>query len=130
MTENEIIRLLQGTIRSEKSIDEQREAFSAHDKEQVKELLDHRIEHGIIAEDDDGYFILKEQKRVLAKVTRKNRNFVILKSIPDNKEYRLSGKEADQLLLGDLVYLQEFQKGVFHAVDYLESRIILRELML
>lgn len=121
MTENEIIRLLQGTIRSEKSIDEQREAFSAHDKEQVKELLDHRIEHGIIAEDDDGYFILKEQKRVLAKVTRKNRNFVILKSIPDNKEYRLSGKEADQLLLGDLVYLQEFQKGVFHAVDYLES---------
>ena len=39
MTENEIIRLLQGTIRSEKSIDEQREAFSAHDKKQVKELL-------------------------------------------------------------------------------------------
>ncbi len=121
MTENEIIRLLHGTVRSEKSIDEQREAFSAHDKEQVKELLNHRIEHGIIAEDDDGYFILREQKRVLAKVTRKNRNFVILKSIPDSKEYRLSGKEADQLLIGDLVYLQEFQKGVFHAVDYLES---------
>ena len=121
MTENEIIRLLHGTVRSEKSIDEQREAFSAHDKEQVKELLDHRIEHGLIAEDDDGYFVLEEQKRVLAKVTRKNRNFVILKSIPGRKEYRLSGKEADQLLLGDLVYLQEFQKGVYHAVDYLES---------
>ncbi len=121
MTENEIIRLLRGSVRSEKSIDEQREAFTAHDKEEVKELLQHRINHGIIGESEEGYFLLEEQKRILGKVTRKNRNFVILKRIPTKEEYRLSGKEADQLLIGDLVYLQQFQKGVFHAVDYLKS---------
>lgn len=118
MKEIEIEKLLKGKQLSLKALQEKAECFTSHDKDELDEILVHLMDRGIIGKRNETYFQLEDDGLFLAEVIVKNRNFVILKEIPSGIEHRISGDEADQLLLGDLVYAREFQRGVFHCTEY------------
>lgn len=121
MTEKQIERLLKNQQLSEKALVEKVEAYTTSEKAQLDELLSDLLESGIIGKKDSFYYLLKDQGVFLAKVIVKNRNFVILKSVSDSLEVKISGYEADQLLIGDLVYAKEFQQNIYHCLDYYRS---------
>lgn len=126
MKETEIVNLLNGAQLSLKALEERTECYTAHDKEELNEILLHLLDGGIIGKNGNTYFLLKDSGLFLSKVIVKNRNFVILKEIPSGEEHRISGEEADQLLLNDLVYAREFQEGVYHCTDYYKPTTTLK----
>ncbi len=121
MTEKQIVKLLKGQQLSLRALVEKVEAFATQQKAELESALAHLEATGIVGKHNSFYYLLKDQGVFLAKVIVKNRNFVILKSIPDGDEVRISGDESDQLLLGDLVYAKEFQKDTFHCLDYYKA---------
>ena len=121
MTEKQIVKLLKGQQLSLRALVEKVEAFTTQQKAELESALAHLEATGIVGQHNSFYYLLKDQGVFLAKVIVKNRNFVILKSIPDGEEVRISGDESDQLLLGDLVYAKEFQKDTFHCLDYYKA---------
>ena len=118
MTEQDIEKLLSGKQLDLKTLEKRLEAVTNSDKEELSKLLNHMLMKGVIGAHDKAFYLLKDQRMTLAKVTVKKRNFVIAKTIPDMTEVRLSGDEADGLLIGDTLYLTPIQ-GIMHAVDYL-----------
>ncbi len=126
MKEIEIEKLLKGKQLSLKALQEKAECFTSHDKEELDEILAHLMDRGIVGKRNEIYFQLEDENLFLAEVIVKNRNFVILKEIPSGIEHRISGDEADQLLLGDLVYAREFQAGVFHCTEYYKPTTTLK----
>ena len=118
MTETQIIKLLKNQQLSQKAIVEKVEAFTTQQKDELDHILDHLQATGIVGIHNSFYYLLKDQGVFLAKIIVKTRNFSILKAIPSGEEVRISGEEADQLLLGDLVYAKEFQQNTYHCLDY------------
>ncbi|MDD6240617.1 MAG: ribonuclease R [Eubacteriales bacterium] len=121
MTETTIIKLLKNQQLSKKALVEKVEAFTKEEQSELDALLTHLQASGIVGLHNNFYFLLSDQKIFLAKVTFKNRNFVVLRSVSDGSEVRLSGEEADQLLIGDLVYAKEFQQNTYHCLDYYKA---------
>lgn len=126
MKETEIENLLKGQQQSLKALQEKAECYTSHDKEELDTILAHLMDNGIIGKRNEIYFTLKDEGLFLANVIVKNRNFVILKEVPSGIEHRISGEESDQLLLNDLVYAKEFQKGVFHCTEYYKPTTALK----
>ncbi len=118
MTEKELIQLLKGQQLSEKALTQQTESYTATEKSELEEMLEHLQRQGIVGKHDSMYYLLKDQNIFLAKIIAKTHNFAILQAIPEDFEARISGEESDGLLLGDLVYAKEFQQGVYHCLDY------------
>ena len=121
MTEKEIEQNLKGQMLDKKSLTKKLEAITAEQQRELDLELKHLIFAGIVGEHSGSYYLLADQKIYLAKVTMKTHNFVILKSIPDNVDIKISGRESDGLLIGDLLYVKAFQQGIYHALDYLKA---------
>ena len=119
MTEKDITKLLQGQFLNQKALAHKLEAVTTQQKTEMENLLEHLKFQGIIGIHDDSYYLIAEQGIKLAKVSLKKRNFVVLRPIPDGDEIKISGAEADGLLLGDLIYVKEAQ-GFYHGIDYLK----------
>lgn len=126
MTETSITKLLHNTQLSKKALVEKVEAFTKEEQSELDQVLNHLLDSGVIGVRNGFYFLLSDQKIFLAKVIVKNRNFVILHSIGDGKEVRLSGEEAEQLLIGDLVYAKEFQQNTYHCLQYYKPNPFLK----
>lgn len=120
MTEKEIIKMLKGQQLSEKNLLMKAERFTTQEKAEFLSELEFLIRRGIVGRRDSLYYFLRDQGVFLAEVFLKTHNFVVLKEIPSGDEVKISGQESSDLLPGDLVYVKEFQKGVFHCIDYLE----------
>lgn len=118
MKEKEIVSLLKGQEKSLKALEEQTECYTADEKVELKNTIEKLMDGGIVAEINGTYYLLKDRGEFLAEITVKTRNYVILKAIPSGEECRISGEEADQLLVGTLVYAKEFQRGIYHCLDY------------
>lgn len=118
MTENQITKLLKNQQLSHKALVEKVEAKTDKEVEELDSLLNHLQSNGIVGIHNTFYYLLKDQGVFLAKIIVKTHNFVVLKSIPDGNEVKISGEESDQLLIGDLVYAKEFQQNTFHCLDY------------
>ncbi|MCH3966392.1 MAG: hypothetical protein LKE52_01970 [Bacilli bacterium] len=99
MTEQDIEKLLSGKQLDLKTLEKRLEAVTNSDKEELSKILNHMLMKGVIGAHDKAFYLLKDQRMTLAKVTVKKRNFVIAKTIPDMTEVRLSGDEADGLLI-------------------------------
>ncbi len=121
MTETQIIKLLKNQQLSLQALVEKVEAFTSQQKNQLDEILSHLEATGIVGKHNSFYYLLKDQGVFLARIIVKNKNFVILKAIPSGEEVRISGEESDQLLLCDMVYAKEFQKGTYHCLDYYKA---------
>ncbi|MFA6861749.1 MAG: VacB/RNase II family 3'-5' exoribonuclease [Bacilli bacterium] len=121
MTEKEIETILKGQMLDKKSLTTKLEAITAEQQRELETELKHLIFAGIVGEHSGSYYLLADQKIYLAKATMKTHNFIILKSIPDNIDIKISGRESDGLLVGDLLYVKQFQQGIYHALDYLKA---------
>lgn len=118
MNEKEILKLLKGQQLSLKALLEKAECFTSHDKEEMENQIATLMDEGYIGKKNSFYYLLQDDGSFLAKVTMKNRNFVILTEMVTGEEHKISGYESDQLLVGDLVYAREFQKNIFHCTEY------------
>ena len=118
MTEKQITQLLKGQQLSPKALVEKVEAFTTTEKEELESLLTHLMDQGVIGKHNNFYYLLSDDKVFLAKAIVKTRNFVVLKAIPDGFEAKISGREAEGLLVGDMVYAKEFQQNVYHCIEY------------
>ena len=121
MTEKEIVKLLKSRFADIRVLMDKLSLTTPEQEENLRGVLDRMIQEGIVGRHDKSYYLLEDQHCLLAKVTAKARNFVVMHTIPDNYECKISGREADGLLVGDLVYVKEFQEGVFHCLDYLKA---------
>ncbi|MCI1734609.1 MAG: ribonuclease R [Bacilli bacterium] len=119
MTEKDLTSLLKGQTLTLDAIRLKLEAVTTQAKTELDNLLAHLEYQGVVGIHDQTYYLLEDQDIVLAKVALKKRNFVVLDAIPGGYEIKISGEEADGLLLGDLLYLKEAQ-GLYHAIDYLK----------
>ena len=126
MKEKDILSLLKNQQQSLKALQEKAECFTSHDKEELDSVLNHLMDQGLVGKENNVYYCLKDRGVFLASVIVKNRNFVILKEIPSGDEHRISGDEADQLLIGDIVYAKEFQRGTFHCLEYYKPTTTLK----
>ncbi len=126
MTETQITKLLKNQQLSLQALVEKVEAITAQQKDELAHILEHLQATGIVGIHNSFYYLLKDQGVFLAKIIVKNRNFSILKAIPSGNEVRISGDEADQLLLGDLVYAKEFQQNTYHCLDYYKPVSVLK----
>lgn len=118
MKEQEIIKQLKAKRLSYSALVEKVECKSKRDEEVLKEELSRLQDEGIIYKSGDFYSLLESEDMFLAEVTFKNRNFVILQDVQSKDEYRISGQESSDFLIGDLLYIREFQKETYHAVEY------------
>ncbi len=121
MTEKEIVKLLKSRFADMRVLMDKLSLETPEQEKNLVEVLDRMIREGIVGKHDKSYYLLEDQHILLAKVTGKARNFVLMRTIPDNYECKISGREADGLLVGDLVYIKEFQEGIFHCLDYLKA---------
>lgn len=121
MTEKQIIKLLKNQQLSLKALVEKVEAVTVQQQDELNAILTHLESTGIVGKHNTFYYLLKDQGVFLAKIIVKTKNFVVLKSIPGELEVKISGDEADQLLLGDLVYAKEFQQNTYHCLDYYKA---------
>ena len=120
MTEKEIVTLLKGKIMDFSSLAAKAKAASKAQKTELENTLNRMVFAGVIGKDNNSYFLLSDQKVFLAKVISKSRNFSILKNLVTSEEVRISGQEADGLLIGDLVYAKKFQQNTYHCLSYLK----------
>ena len=120
MRELDIINLLHNKFVTRADLEKRLEAITIAKKAELDQLITSLLYKGIIGTHNNSYYLLEEEQVFLAKVTTKKKNFIILTVIPGSEEIRISGKESEGLLLGDLVYVKEFQKNVFHCIDYLK----------
>ena len=118
MKENKILTLLNGKQLSFNALLEKAECFTSFEKEEMEKDLTSLMDEGLVGKKNSFYFLLADAGLFLAKVTVKNRNFVILTDVATGEEHKISGYESDQLLIGDLVYAREFQKNIFHCTEY------------
>ena len=121
MTEKEIVKLLKSRFADIRVLMDKLSLETPEQEKSLVETLERMIREGIVGKHDKSYYLLEDQHILLAKVTSKARNFVLMRTIPDNYECKISGREADGLLVGDLVYIKEFQEGIFHCLDYLKA---------
>lgn len=121
MTETQIIRLLKNQQLSHQALVEKVEAVTAQQQSELDAILHHLEETGIVGKHNTFFYLLKDQGVFLAEIIVKTKNFVVLKSIPGEKEVKIAGQEADQLLIGDLVYAKEFQQNTYHCLDYYKA---------
>ena len=126
MKETQLLSLLKGQELTLNALFERSESFTAREKENLQNLLETLIEEGKVGKNQTRYFLLEDKGYFLAKITAKNRNFVVLTVIPSGEEIKISGEESDMLLIGDLVYAKEFQKGPFHCLEYLRPNSVLK----
>ena len=126
MKETQLLSLLKGQELTLNALFERSESFTAREKENLQNLLETLIEEGKVGKNQTRYFLLEDKGYFLAKITAKNRNFVVLTVIPSGEEIKISGEESDMLLIGDLVYAKEFQKGTFHCLEYLRPNSFLK----
>ncbi|MCI6608310.1 MAG: VacB/RNase II family 3'-5' exoribonuclease [Bacilli bacterium] len=126
MKETQLLSLLKGQELTLNALFERSESFTAREKENLQNLLETLIEEGKVGKNQTRYFLLEDKGYFLAKITAKNRNFVVLTVIPSGEEIKISGEESDMLLIGDLVYAKEFQKGTFHCLEYLRPNSVLK----
>ena len=126
MKETQLLSLLKGQELTLNALFERSESFTAREKENLQNLLEALIEEGKVGKNQTRYFLLEDKGYFLAKITAKNRNFVVLTVIPSVEEIKISGEESDMLLIGDLVYAKEFQKGTFHCLEYLRPNSVLK----
>jgi ribonuclease R len=121
MNENDITRLLKDRMADYSTLKTGLEAVTAEQDTELKTILTHLQDTGIVGEHQGSYYLLKDQHVFLARVSMKTHNFVILKGIPNNEDAKISGKEALGLLVGDLVYAKEFQQGIYHCLSYYKA---------
>ena len=121
MTEKEITKLLKSRFADVRTLMDKLSLTSSEQEEALVAVLERMMQEGIVGKHDKSYYLLEDQHILLAKVTSKARNFVLMRTIPDSYECKISGREADGLLVGDLVYIKEFQEGIFHCLDYLKA---------
>ncbi len=120
MNTNNIASLLKGKTLSFSAIAEGTDSLTKAQKKELNETLESLIFSGIIGKEDDSYFLLSDRKIFLGRVISKNRNFVIVKDVRLNDEVKVSGKESDALLVGDLVYVARFSHELYHCLSYLK----------
>lgn len=121
MTEKEIAKLLKSRFADIRVLMDRLSLTTPEQEENLRAVLERMMDEGIVGKHDKSYYLLEDQHILLAKVTTKARNFVLMRTIPDNYECKIAGREADGLLVGDLVYIKEFQEGIFHCLDYLKA---------
>lgn len=120
MTETELVKLLKGHSLNKSALYLKADALTEGDKKDIDLMLSHLVEKGIIGFHGSLYYLLSEQGISLAKVTMKKKNFVVLVSVSEGKEIKISGPEADGLLIGDFIYVKKAQ-GNYHGIDYLKA---------
>ena len=121
MDEKQIIEKLKGQVLTFSKLSS---AFSVQNKAEenrLHSLLNAMINDGVIYKSKSDYSLLIDRDMLLARVTNKYKNFVILKSIPDNIDIKISGKESDSYLIGDLLYVKKFKRDEYHAIDALKQ---------
>ena len=121
MTEKQLLDILKGKILTFTAICQNLSISASDEKEQLKSLLDVLIRNGVVYKSKNDYSLLSDRNMILAKVTSKYKNFVLLKSIPENNEIKISGIESDSYLVGDILYLKSFKRDEYHAIDALEQ---------
>lgn len=126
MTEKQIINLLKRQQLSLKALQEKAEAVSNQQQKELDDILIHLQDIGVVGKDNFFYYLLNDKGDFLAKVTTKTTNYVILKNVNTGEEVKLSGKDADYLLIGDLVYAKEYQKNIYHCSRYYKSNLTLK----
>lgn len=119
MTDTEIIKLLKGTSLDRKGLSHRLLIATKEEEKELDDILDHLLFQGIVGVRANSYYLLAEQNIQLVKVTLKKRNFVVLEIIPSHEEIKISGEEADGLLVGDYLYVKKVQ-GLYHGIDYLK----------
>ncbi len=119
MTETEIIKQLKGSFIDKKALAHKLGIFTAQEKLELDETLEHLLYQGIVGIHGNSYYLIAEQGIKLVKVTLKKRNFVVMVTIPGGEEIKISGEEADGLLVGDFLYVKKVQ-NIYHGIDYLK----------
>ncbi len=121
MKEKDIIALLKKQNLSEQAIFDRLQIVDERSKEEIRQTLSALIENGFVMEQRDGQYVWLDNADgiFLAKVVKKNANFVLLNKIRDKSEVKISGRESEDLLIGDLVYAKEFRYEVYHCLEYL-----------
>lgn len=95
MKETQLLSLLKGQELTLNALFERSESFTAREKENLQNLLETLIEEGKVGKNQTRYFLLEDKGYFLAKITAKNRNFVVLTVIPSGEEIKISGEESD-----------------------------------
>lgn len=121
MQKYDIIKRLKGHTLDLKSLEEKSFLVSDEEKEALKNILNTLIDEGIVYFKDGSYSLLSDLKIYLGEVIEKANNYVLIRVKNSSLEIRLSGKESDDLLVGDLIYLREFQDGIYHALEYYKA---------
>ena len=93
MKETQLLSLLKGQELTLNALFERSESFTAREKENLQNLLETLIEEGKVGKNQTRYFLLEDKGYFLAKITAKNRNFVVLTVIPSGEEIKISGEE-------------------------------------
>lgn len=121
MDEMKIVDSLKNRTLTIKDIYSSCYAQNIAEQNEIDKILKSLIEEGVVYKDKKNHYsLLDDKKMILAKVTSKYKNFVLLSTIPNNKEIKISGDEADSYLIGDVLYLVSYKYG-YHAVDYLKT---------
>lgn len=119
MNENEIIKQLKGAFVDKKALMHKLSIATNEEKKDFEETINHLLYQGIVGIHGNNYYLIKDQGIKLATVTLKKRNFVVLETIPEHEEIKISGDESDGLLVGDYLYVKQVQ-GLYHGIDYLK----------
>lgn len=119
MNENQITKLLKGAFLDKKALAHKLSVVTNEEKKEFEDALNHLLLQGVVGIHGNNYYLIKEQGIRLAKVILKKRNFVVLETIPEGDEIKISGEESDGLLVGDMLYVKQVQ-GLYHGIDYLK----------
>ena len=119
MNENEIIKQLKGAFVDKKALMHKLSIATNEEKKDFEETINHLLYQGIVGIHGNNYYLIKDQGIKLVTVTLKKRNFVVLETIPEHEEIKISGDESDGLLVGDYLYVKQVQ-GLYHGIDYLK----------
>ena len=121
MDESKIISAIKGREISKDEIYRILSVQNNAEKKEIDDKINILIEGGIIYSHLGKLSLLKDRGMYLAKVVSKYNNYVLFSTVPDKEEIKISGKECDSYLIGDLLYLKAFSSTIYHAVDYLRQ---------